>query len=264
MRRSSTTLQRSTSNQEEIDTPNQENKKSPFAIVIVLVILVAAVVLGVNGFLNKDKYLAKKQQNANVAASTPESIRELIGLVSKHIVIKSDEDPTVATIQDADLLRTQNPAFYKDAQNGDRLLVWSDKAVLYSASKDQLLYVLPINTPPSQISNEQVQAVTSSVPTEEKSKENATIEVRNGTQTAGLAKIMSKKIEDAGIKVASFADAKLKDYSNTVIIVNPEKELPETIKTLQTLTGGKISTLKEGEKASTADILVVVGADFSQ
>jgi len=90
---------------------------------------------------------AAQKPMPKVVALTADDITTLIAKVGRHIVIKADEKPTVATIQDAGILRTQNPDFYKDAKNGDRLLIWSDKAVLYSTTQDKILSVLPIRIP---------------------------------------------------------------------------------------------------------------------
>ena len=90
---------------------------------------------------------ASQKPMPKVVALTADDISTLIAKVARHIVIRTDEKPTVATIQDAQILRTQNPDFYKDAKNGDRLLIWSDKAVLYSTSQDKILSVLPIRIP---------------------------------------------------------------------------------------------------------------------
>jgi hypothetical protein len=55
-----------------------------------------------------------------------------------------DETPTVATVKDINKLKDQ--AFFKDAQNGDSLLIFSvtKQALLYREKTNQLINVGPI------------------------------------------------------------------------------------------------------------------------
>ncbi|MFH1077965.1 MAG: hypothetical protein V1745_01620 [Patescibacteria group bacterium] len=78
-----------------------------------------------------------------------DEISTLVQKIGTQLPIKADEDPTVATIKDVDTLRQQNPEFYGGAKNGDRLLVWSDTAVLYSTEQQKILNVLTIQPPTS-------------------------------------------------------------------------------------------------------------------
>jgi len=182
-------------------------------------------------------------------------VQSLINKVAAHITIKTDEKPTVATIQDAAILRAQNPDFYKDAQVGDRLLIWSDKAVLYSSSKDVLLAVLPIRLPTNPVVNA-AQAAT--VPAE-----HAVIEVRNGTKTTGLGKTVADRLKAAGLNAAIVSTA-VGNYNNTTILVTAGKSFPQTIQRLQQLTGGKLAILPAKEGALKGDILVIIGADYKK
>jgi hypothetical protein len=122
-------------------TPPPARKLSPFAIAVFVVMLVTAVFLGIREITSR-----KPQQAASTQQQPPtDDVATIISHVSKHILVKSDEQPTVATVQDADFLRTQSPQFFKEAQNGDKLLIWSDKAVLYSSARDLLLAVEPVH-----------------------------------------------------------------------------------------------------------------------
>ena len=59
--------------------------------------------------------------------------------VARHIQVTDGETPSVATVQDADRFQYgQSGVLPLCFQNGDRLLVYSDKAVLYSTSQDKL------------------------------------------------------------------------------------------------------------------------------
>ncbi len=65
--------------------------------------------------------------------------------ISKLILVPSEELPVVATVSDAESLRTSQK-FYSQVENGDVLLIYSaaQRAVLYRPSKHILVNVGPI------------------------------------------------------------------------------------------------------------------------
>lgn len=243
-------------------------RMSPLGIALILIILVTAGILGAkqvwfSGQV-QDAQLPQATEQADGTA-TPESVRDLISQVSKHIVVKAGEDPTVATIQDVEVLKRQNPVFYADAQNGDRLLIWSDKAVLYSQSRDIILSVLPISLPASALNQPQAGDSTSTASTQPQ-EEPATVEVRNGTGTAGVARTMTEKLTALGLKTLTPTDAKNKDYAKTIIIKMSDKDLPQSLQAIQSAApyAAVVEELKEDEPASKADFLIIIGADYQK
>lgn len=184
-------------------------------------------------------------------ADTVETMDQLVKKVARHIVVKQ-EDPTIATVQDPEILRNQNEYFYKDVQVGDRVLAWSDKVVLYSTQRDLILAVLPISVvAPSS---------TAQVP----EKEVASIEVRNGSKTVGLGSAVSTQLKSEGYDIAGISDADLKTYSKTVVFNASGKELPQTIKTLAEKLNAEVVAELSTEKNIKGDILVVVGSEYKQ
>ena len=84
-------------------------------------------------------------------SQTEEAARaDILARVRAHIFLPEEPKPTVAEILDVDTLRARN-AFYKNAANGDYLIVTPTRAILYSPSKDMILDVMPVQlerTPP--------------------------------------------------------------------------------------------------------------------
>lgn len=237
---------------------------SPLAAALIVIVLVTAGILGAKQlwFSAPEKASVPQPPEAQTAA-TPEDVRALIAKVAKHISVKAEEDPTVATIQDIEILKRQNPAFYAEAQNGDRLLIWSDKAVLYSSTRDLILSVLPISLPSSAVGQQAGQSTSTAAAPETPPTEQATVEVRNGTGTAGMAKALNGKLAELGLKTLTPTDAKKKDYAKTVIVKLTDKALPQSLQAIQTAAGeSEVGELPAGELASQADFLVIVGATF--
>jgi len=255
--------------------PSAKAKGTPIkGRLFIFVILIVVVAAGALAIVNALKYNGQNAQQGNnwrkVAANTPlqkDDIQGLINRVSNLIVVKSDEQPTVATVQDANLLKQNNPLFYQDAENGDRLLVWSDKAVLYSTRMDKLLSVMPIallnaNQPTSTqpIGNQPAPAANASQTTVQ--SENARIQVLNGTQTPGMAKKLSAMLAQNQIKVATIGDAAQKNYSKTIIIKLSDKPLTATLQALQTSLNAEVVAAPVAEKGLSGDVAIIVGADF--
>lgn len=112
-------------------------------IAISLVALVA--VLGVVYFYYQLKVLK----------TTPQSIAQketidLVSKVSKLYLLPIDEDPTVATVSDPTILKSQ--AFLMDAQKGDKVLIYVKvgKAILYRPSIGKIIDTAPVNNAKTQ------------------------------------------------------------------------------------------------------------------
>ena len=69
----------------------------------------------------------------------------LITSVQRHILLPSDEKPSVATIINVEQLKKSQP-FYMNAHNGDKLLIYfqAKKAVIYDPMKDIIINIGPL------------------------------------------------------------------------------------------------------------------------
>lgn len=136
---------------DEFQAPHRPTKsrrkvstKSLFAGILVVVILA----LAVTGGLLYRNYSKLKKENAklsNPQAAAQVETDQLKSKVGQLIELPNNESPTVATVVDAGKLKTQ--AFFANAQNGDRVLIFSQakKAILYRPSTNKIIEVAPIN-----------------------------------------------------------------------------------------------------------------------
>jgi hypothetical protein len=242
--------------------PHTQAPKPFFLITIIGIVVIAAVVILAKNFLNNDSEQAaiepqNIEEKQKVEGET--DLERLVNRVAQMIEINRNEDPTIATVQDPALLKNGQPEFYKEAETGDRLLVWSDKAVLYSTKKDKLLSVMMIADQPSSTSDTAESEVVSTI-----EAENPTINVKNGTLTGGMAGKMRTLLTSKDIPVASIGDAKLKNYEKTVIVQVTDKEMPASLKALKDATGAEVSEPRDGETGLLGDFVVIVGNDFNQ
>ncbi len=193
----------------------------------------------------------------------------LVQKVARHVSIPEGEEPTVATVEDADEMRQNNPAFYAEAQNGDQLLVWSNVVVLYSESRDLVLNVLPLDIgsvetiqPENVEVSEEVDEEAMAAELLQKEQELAKIEVRNGTRTPLLARNVSDALELEGFATLRPRDARQKGYEKTLIVKLTDEELPETLRFLKEYLNAEVVELPEVETSVEGDVLIIIGANY--
>lgn len=88
--------------------------------------------------LSSDKESVAMQQN---------EIDSILAQVQKHVLLPDTQTPVVATIVNATSL-AEEQAFYRHAIDGDILLVYSEKAIIYSPTRDIIVNVGPVFVEP--------------------------------------------------------------------------------------------------------------------
>jgi hypothetical protein len=92
---------------------------------------------------------AKLSQVQKNALLTPTPVRELsdadiVARAGKHILLPAGI-PKVITIGEVEKLKSEQP-FFANAVNGDKLLVYPSKAIIYRVSSDLIIEVAEINS----------------------------------------------------------------------------------------------------------------------
>ena len=205
---------------------------------------------------------------ANLSANAGEKLTDaqvqaVISRVGKFMVVPSEEKPSVVVLRNVAELAAQQ-SFYRDAKDGDILIVYSARAIVYDAKANKLVSVSPIQqntaTPvPTAVASGSAQLTptpTGTPPAPEK----VTIEVRNGTNTAGLAgKMASELKKNVWVTSTKTGDAK-GSYTTTVLVDISKGKKPGAIAALEAYLGAKaVTELPKGEVSSTADILIIIG-----
>lgn len=82
---------------------------------------------------------------ANPQASAQKEAEQLVASVSRLIVLPEGEVPTIATVQDPELLKEQ--PFFANAKKGDKVLIYTNakKAILYDPVSNKIVEVAPVN-----------------------------------------------------------------------------------------------------------------------
>jgi len=206
------------------------------------------------------------------AAVDQEIIQELVAKVSEIVELPQGENPVIANVTELEGLADQE--FYKDALVGDRVLIYPviGKAYLYRPSTHKIINISPVTI------NQESQNVTgpttdpsTDIPQEVlddlfEDTEGIRIVFYNGTLVAGITtqafNDISAALPDVQFEVESRGDAST-TYAETRI-VNLANFNFDIVNSIATALGGSVGNLPEGEERPDADILVIVGSNYTQ
>jgi hypothetical protein len=111
-------------------------------VIIAFVILAFLAVAGASAgiyYYYQYKSVVKRSQDPQA------EIKDILAKVSKLMELPEGEDPTVATVQDADQIRSQ--PFFTKAQNGQRVILYTNArlAILFDEKANKIINVGAIN-----------------------------------------------------------------------------------------------------------------------
>lgn len=129
---------------EDLSDSSQGKRKGGrwiLAVIIGLVILAAGIYGGTYLVKQKPTWFGLPMGTEQAQAEA----EAIITKASKLIVLPSDEIPTIATVTDVSAVKEQ--AFFKNAQNGDRVLIYQNagKAILFRESENKIIEVGAVN-----------------------------------------------------------------------------------------------------------------------
>lgn len=134
-----------------IQSNNTEGKKSRkiSRLVIVLVVIVIFVLGTGAGYLvfnrlTEKGVLGKANNPEYVSQIQKKQIENILEDLGELILVTEDEEPTVATILNVEALQKQNPTFYANAKEGDLLIIYSEKAIIFRRDEKKIINVAPV------------------------------------------------------------------------------------------------------------------------
>ena len=176
----------------------------------------------------------------------PRLTQELIDEIGKIIVLPTGETPTIATVTDVDKLKITQP-FFQNAKNGDKVIVYTKKAILYDPLAKKIIDVTTINPgSPSAQTTAPLRFL-----------------LLNGTTKVGLTQkfeVQLKKVFPEAI-IVNRDNAKKNTYAKSIIVDINNLNQAKTAELSQSfaLTADK---LPEGEvRPEDSDFLIILGAD---
>lgn len=241
---------------EQVSTVRTVSRLNKKTIMLVGIGLLLVLIAAAPSYYFYTEYSKAQMQLKNPTKAAQMELEETIKKVSKHILLPN-EAPTMATVSDVSKLNGQ--AFFANAKNGDKVLIFSQakKAVLYRPDQDILVEVSAL-----EVAEKKASTSPSPAPTAAKIVP-VTVAIYNGTSTAGLG----GKIEDEitskldNVTVSDVENAVKRDYPRSIVIDISGKS-KGTAANLSKILNAPITNLPNTEKApADADILIIIGAD---
>ncbi len=128
-------------------------------LTVILLLIVALAGLGAAGYFWNDARSAKQQTPEGVAQKNQEETDQVVSSLASIILIEGEDKPTVARVENPDVLKKANQDFYKNVQVGDYLVLYPQRAIIYRLGEKKIVNIAPIiNT--SQQTQDATQAVT--------------------------------------------------------------------------------------------------------
>jgi len=116
------------------------NKKPNYIVILVVLAALVLVALAAVMYFKPEK--ASLSDTASV--TTEEQAKTTVSKIKQILLVEGTEDPAVAEIKDVETVKKSNPEFYKNADNGDKLVVYSYRAIIFRESANQIINVAPI------------------------------------------------------------------------------------------------------------------------
>ncbi len=118
-----------------------------FAITLTYIAVAALGALGLKLYFDRVDTPAYESRTATPSDTSVlfEDPDQVVKRVGRHILLPAGETPRVVSVSSVELLKKDQP-FFQYAKNGDKLLVYSDKVILYNPDDDiviDIAYIRP-------------------------------------------------------------------------------------------------------------------------
>lgn len=237
---------------------------------IASVVFIFLIVFSSVGFVVYN-YFIKKADTKDVNLDA-QQVKDLTEEVGKKIALPEGETPTIATVTDVSKLSGQ--PFFKNAKNGDKVIIFqsTQKAILYRPSVGKIIDVSPINLATngaSEVSQSSDSAqLTSASPSPTQEVKKLKVAFLNSTVEAGLAKKGANLLDKEKFEVVATSNSSGEYDKTTVTIVNKtnakSSDANQIISSLSKIKAGVENLPKDESAPAGADIVVILGSDFSE
>lgn len=213
--------------------------------------------------LKLENYNLQEEKKLSQSKREITSDSDLIARLQEIVLLPTDQ-PTIATVKDLDN-GSPRTGFLASADNGDKMLLFRDRAILFRPSVDKIINMvgagnlseLPTANTTSTTSGAIDLNASPSADSSINSTPVQTLEIRNGTAVAGQAKTWQSKMTAKGYKVLSIGNAANSNYTETTLVNLSGKDIS---KLEQELGVSAVSNLASGESDGQADAVLIIGA----
>jgi cytoskeletal protein RodZ len=128
----------------ENSKPKQTKRRISSKLLWAVVVFVLIGSVGSAGYFYNKYQDARSNPNELISQRNTEEANRIVDKLKKLIVINESEPPTVARVEDPERLKTSEKDFYKDVQQGDYIVIFPARAILYRESTNQIVSTAPI------------------------------------------------------------------------------------------------------------------------
>lgn len=225
-------------------------------------LLIFLILVSIPAFYFFNQY-QKTQKLLN--SSNELNAKEVTDIISKvgNLIELPSGTPTVATVSDITKLKSQ--PFFAKAQNGDKVLIYSDakKAIIWRPSTNKVVEYANISLSAENGGTSSGTASASLSPTQ---APKVKVAIYNGTTTVGLTKTTQDKLENKieGIEVVARENASKSDYTSTIVVDFSGKN-SALVNSIAKELGASVGSMPNGEsRTKDAEIIIILGESSSQ
>lgn len=127
-------------------TPGNVGNKTQKSKSLVMSVLAAVAVLGIlaAGYFYWQYQDVKNNPNAALEDRNADETSRVLTKLKSVIQIEETDTPTVARVDDPEKLKQANQEFYANVQQGDYLVLYPKRAIIFRESNSQIVNVAPI------------------------------------------------------------------------------------------------------------------------
>ena len=233
--------------------------------IVISIILIGALVYSLKLYSDAQSKLNSLPGSINQPAPTAsaEEIKNTINKIARHMIMPLG-DPKLITISNVEILQKDQP-FLKEAKNGDKLLIYSEKVILYDPALDKIIDIAAIRLNPSVSSSIQPISPIPSISPISPSPSKYKVLLLNGSKSDTINPDILKKLNDRSDITITQRSASSRDYQST-IITNVQDQARPTAQNLAQDLDASIFPITTGEKITEKDIdfVIIVGADKNE
>lgn len=229
-------------------------QKIPFFVQVLIGLLVLTIMVSVYFYIQWKRTLSEIQvENIN----TPEEIAQITAVISTFMQLPVGEEPTIATVLDAEQLRSQ--PFFVHSKNGDKVLIYIEakKAILFRPENNRVIEVAPIFFDETgeilavpEIDNESVVDARAAV---------TRVVYYNGSGVQGRAAEFEQLVQNTFDTIETvFVTSAFQTYQGIQVVDLSGQHMSQAIE-LAEFFGGTVVDFPIDESRPDADILIIIG-----
>ncbi len=125
----------------EVKKAVAKNKKNPLVPILLVVVLVLG---GAAFYFYNQNQDARTNPDELVNQQNDAESEEVVNNLKTVLLIDTDKKATVARVEDPEVLKKNNPDFYKNAEQGDYLVLYPARAIIFRNGEGKIINIAPI------------------------------------------------------------------------------------------------------------------------